>query len=64
MSKRRGQKLVYGGMLTEGRTGIGDENALAAFGGEWRRCASRCDILLVAQSNWKYNGVLGRTVRS
>ena len=52
VSKRRGQKVVYGRMLTEeAHAGIGDENALAAVG-EWRLCASRCDILLLAPSSW------------
>jgi len=40
-------------MLTaEGHAGIGVENELAAVGEEWRHCASRCGILLVAPSSW------------
>jgi hypothetical protein len=40
-------------MLTEeGHAGIGGEIALAAVGEEWRHCASRCGILLVAASGW------------
>ena len=35
VSKRRGQKIVYGRMLTDvEHAGIGDEKALAAAGGE------------------------------
>lgn len=44
---------MYGRMLTdEEHAGIGGENALAAVGGEWLRCAGRCGILLVAPSSW------------